>query len=109
MNSETNPYSTYATNASPNLNMDVSSQSKVHQKDDMMQKSVKNLPFTSETLKEDLSQMYIYLMKVKKAINLTEQEPTTDKQAISDALDVIDEIGEKITLDLSFCIDKLYL
>jgi hypothetical protein len=109
MNSATNPYSTHASNAAPSLNMDISNQFKVHQKEEMEQKSQKNLPFTSETLKEDLSQMYITLMKVKKAIDLTGQEPKADKQDIEEALKVVDQIGQKITLDLSLCIDKLYL
>ena len=107
MNSTTNPYSTHAANAAPSLNMDVSDQFKVHQKEEMEQKSPKNLPFTAETLKEDLSQMYISLMKVKKAIEYTKNEPKTNKQAVNDAFKIIDDMGQKITMDLSTCIDKL--
>lgn len=107
MNSTTNPYSTHASNAAPSLNMDVSNQFKVHQKEEMDQKSPRSLPFTTDTLKEDLSQMYISLMKVKKAMEYTKNEPKTNKQAINDAFKVIDEIGQKITMDLSSCIDKL--
>lgn len=109
MNSSTNPYSTHASNSAPNLNMDVTNQLKNHQQEEMQQKSQKNLPFTSETLEEDLSQMYINLMKVRKTIDTTGNEPGVDKEAIEEALKVIDEIGQKITLDLSLCIDKLYL
>lgn len=109
MNSSNNPYSTYASNAAPNLNMDVTNQFKNQQKEEIQQKSPKNLPFTGETLKEDISQMYINLMKVRKSIDTTSNEPNVDKQAIEEALKVVDEIGQKITLDLSLSIDKLYL
>lgn len=109
MNSSTNPYSTHASNATPKLNMDVTKQLKTHQEEENEQKSQKNLHFTSETLKEDMSQMYINLTKVRKAINATANEPNVDEQAIEDALTVIDEIARKITIDLPLCIDKLYL
>jgi hypothetical protein len=109
MNSTTNPYSTHASNAAPNLNMDISNQFKVHQKEEQDQKASKTLPFTSESLKEHLSDMYISLLEIKKSLNLTEKEPKRNKQAIKDSLKIIDEIGQKITMDLSNCIDKLYL
>ena len=109
MNNTTNPYSTYASHATPKLNLDVTKQLKTHQEEENEQKSQKNLPFTSETLKEDMSQMYINLTKVRKAINATANEPNVDEQAIEDTLTVIDEIARKITIDLPLCIDKLYL
>lgn len=109
MNSTTNPYSTHASNAAPTLSMDISNQLKVHQKEEQEQKAQKTLPFTSETLKDHLSDMYISLLEIKKCLNLTEKEPKRDKQAIKDSLKIIDEIGQKITMDLSNYIDKLYL
>jgi hypothetical protein len=109
MNSSTNPYATYATNAQPKLHMDVADQLKNHQKEEQEKQSPKILPFTSETLKERVGDMYIALLEIKKCINLTEKEPKRDKQAVKDALKVIDEIGQKITMDLSNYIDKLYL
>jgi len=109
MNNETNPYATYASNAQPTLHMDVSDQLKVHQKDELAQNAPKVLPFTSETLTEYLSQIYMTLLQVKKCINLTEKEPKRDKQAIKDSLKIIDEIGQKITIDLPNTIEKLHL
>ena len=109
MNSSTNPYSTHASNAAPTLNMDISSQFKANKKDEMAQKSHKELPFTGESLKVYLGQMYINLMDVKRAIDSTGNEPNTNMQDIEETLQVIDEIAQKITVDLSLCIDKLYL
>lgn len=109
MNSTTNPYSTHASNSAPNLSMDISDQFKVHQKEEREQKAPKTLPFTSETLKEHLSEIYVSLLEIQKCLNLTEKEPKRDKQAIKDASKIIDDIAQKITMDLSNCIDKLYL
>lgn len=109
MNSVNNPYSTYATNAAPKLNMDVQGQLKVQQKDEEGQKSSKILPYTAEPLKEVISQMYIDLMKVKHFVLQTEREPGVKQEDVEDILSVIDEIGQKITMDLSNSIDKLYL
>ncbi|WP_396180124.1 hypothetical protein [Flavobacterium sp.] len=109
MNSTTNPYSTHASNSAPNLSMDVSDQFKVHQKEEQEQKAPKTLPFTAETFKEHLSDMYGSLIEIKKGLNRTEKEPKRDKQAIKDASKIIDDIAQKITMDLSNCIDKLYL
>lgn len=109
MNSSNNPYATYATNAQPKLHMDVAEQLKNHQKDEQVNKAPKVLPFTCEDLKEHLSSIYTSLLEVRKCINLTENEPKRDKQAIKDAQKIIDVIGQKVTIDLSNCIDKLYL
>lgn len=106
MNNTSNPYSTYASNAQPKLHMDVSAQIKTHQEDEQ-QYSPKILPFTGDTLKEHLSQMYMTLLEIKKCINLTEKEPKRNKQAIKDSLEVITEIGKKITIDLPAAIAKL--
>lgn len=109
MNSVNNPYSTYATNANPMLNMNVQNQIKVQQKEEAGQKSHKVLPHTAEPLKEEISQMYINLMKIKHVIIQTEKEPNVKGDDIADILNVIDEIGQKITMDLSNSIDKLYI
>lgn len=109
MNISNNPYSTTFDSSPPKLNMDVSGQSIKYKDEEMMQKSPRNLPFTGEVLKEYLSVMYINLLSVKKAIDTTSKEPNTDQEAIEEALAVIKEIGQKITIDLSLCIAKLYL
>jgi hypothetical protein len=109
MNSGTNPYSTYSTNAAPNLNMNVQNQIKVQQKDEEGQKSSKILPHTAESLKEYLSQMYVSLMEVKHIAIQTEKEPGVKKEDIEEVLQIVDEIGQKITMDLSNSIDKLYI
>ena len=109
MNSTTNPYSTHASNSAPNLSMDISDQFKVHQREEQEQKAPKTLPFTAETFKDHISDIYDSLIEIKKGLNLTEKEPKRDKQAIKDASKIIDDVAQKITKDLSNCIDKLYL
>jgi hypothetical protein len=109
MNSTTNPYSTHASNSAPNLSMDMSDQFKVHQKEEQEQKAPKALPFTGETLKDHLYKMYEALLEVKRCIDLTANEPKRNKQAIKESLNIIQTIGQKITLDLPNAIDKLYL
>jgi len=109
MNSTTNPYSTHASNSAPNLSMDISDQFKVHQREEREHKAPKTLPFTAETFKDHISDIYDSLIEIKKGLNFTEKEPKRDKQAIKDASKIIDDIAQKITMDLSNCIDKLYL
>jgi hypothetical protein len=89
--------------------MDISDQFKVHQREEQEQKAPKTLPFTAETFKEHLSYIYGSLLEIKKGLNRTEKEPKRDKQAIKDSLKIIDEIGQKITIDLPNTIEKLHL
>ena len=109
MNSETNPYATYASNVQPKLHMDIGDQLKVHKNEERYHQAPKTLPFTAETFKDHISDIYDSLIEIKKGLNLTEKEPKRDKQAIKDASKIIDDVAQKITMDLSNCIDKLYL
>lgn len=109
MNSANNPYSTYASNSAPELNMDITVQLKRSQHEEALQKSQRTLPFTGDKLGEEISQLFINLMKIKKTIDITSNEPNVDKQAIDEALEVIDDITRRITIDLPLYIDKLYL
>jgi len=108
MNSANNPYSTSTSNA-PSLNMDVTNQLKRYKHDERLNISKKILPYPSEALQEYVSELYIDLLKIKQTIKNTEDEPGIKQEDINEIYSIIDEIAQKITMELPNSIDKLYL
>lgn len=108
MNSANNPYSTSTSNA-PSLNMDVTNQYKQHKQDEQLHIAKKALPHPSEILNEYVSELYIDLLKIKQTIKNTENEPNIKQEDINEIYSIIDEIAQKITMELPNSIDKLYL
>jgi hypothetical protein len=108
MNSANNPYSTTTTN-SPSLNMDVTNQFKQYKQDEKLHASKKVLPHPSEVLQEYVSELYIDLLKIKQTIKNTENEPGIKQEDINEIYSIIEEIAQKITMELPNSIDKLYL
>lgn len=109
MNNTNSPYSTYTSNASPKLDMDITSEIKRQQAEEQLTKAPKILPHTADTsLVEVTSAMYQKLIEIRSIINKTSNEPKSNKQSIKQILSIIDEIGEKI-IELYEPIDKLYL
>lgn len=109
MNSTINPYSTSTISTPPGLDMNVQNQYKQYKQDEKGNVSKKILPHTSEILQEYVSQLFINLMKVKQTIKNTENEPGVKQQDIQEIYNIIDDISQKITMELPNSIDKLYL
>jgi len=109
MNNTNSPYATYATNAAPKLDMDISNQLKVHQSEEQNSKAPKVLPHPGESsLVEIVGSMYEKLIDVKKTLSKIEQEPKRNKESIQKAKIILDDIGKKI-IELYEPLDKLYL
>lgn len=103
------PYSTTVQTAAPSLGMDVTSQIKKYQQEELLQKAPKELPFTLDTSMEYIDRAYMSLLNLKKDLIKTGEEPEANKKAVEAAHEVVDSIIENLLITLPEKLDKLYL
>lgn len=103
------PYKTSFTSAAPNLGMDVNSQIARYKEEESQQKAPPIQPFTLDSSKELLSDVFEKLSTLRKIVDATMLQPKADKNALNAINKIIENISKEVLMDIPEQIDKLNL
>jgi hypothetical protein len=109
----------YNTNSSPNtsmlqatpaLDMEIGDQLKRHKKEEQETHGAPDvIPFTLDSAKEHIFQVYVPLSKLRDQLVATKDEPKRDKAALDSAISIIDKIHDMLVFSIPRELDKLKL
>jgi len=108
-NSMDNPYKTSFTSALPKLDMEVNSQFIRNKQEEHTHMAPDTYPYTINSVKENISQIYGILRQLHQAVESTRQEPKINNQALDTIEAIIQDISRKILIDIPSQVDKLKL
>lgn len=103
------PYQTTFTSALPRLDMEVNSQFERNKQEEQTHMAPDIHPYTINSVKENISQIYGILRQLHKTVESTRQEPKINNQALDTIEAIIQDISKKILIDIPEQVDKLKL